>query len=64
MEKSCVVTGQKVNAFKAVFKFSSLHYHPMTVSRSVFTGNVNVLPGTSCYADHPCAASKCGQVSK
>lgn len=48
LKKSCVVTGKRVNAFKAVFKFSSLHYRLMTVNRRVFAGNVNVLPGKSC----------------
>jgi len=49
MKKSHVVTGQKVNAFKAAFKFFSLHYLSlMTVKLRDFTGNMNVLPGKSC----------------
>lgn len=48
MKKPPVVTGQKVNAFKAAFEFSSLRCHLMTVNRRVFAGNVSVLPGKSC----------------
>lgn len=53
----------KSNSFKAVFKFSSLHCHLMTVNRRVLKALWMFYLARAVNADHPCVASKWGQVS-